>query len=277
MFQRMGQGFARFVGVEMSGAAFAGLSTWVAAGRVDGSALVVESAQQVADLAGGAAERDVALPALAKWLGKQRHAVVAICAPFGLPAPLVQERSWVDFATAFAGRFQSPESFLADVGARGDGRFMVRVTDRVQAIRAGPHKRRVGFQTWANLKHVTGPLVAEGRAVAAPMQPASGRLPVLVETHVAAALRYRRVAPPFTGADDVSTQSRRAVLERFGELEGLQFATRTPWDVTVNERERDAMSAVIAATVAGRLAREPEALQDGIDEAAATEGRVYVS
>lgn len=276
MFHVMRQGFARFVGVELSGAAFAGLHTWVAAGRVDGKALVVESVQQLADLSRGVTEREVALPGLARWVAKQRHTVVAVRAPFGLPAELVKDKEWVDFARAFSERFPQPEGFLAEFDAQAQGRFLMRTTDRLTGLRSNPHKRRVGFQTWANLRHVTGPLVAEQRAVAAPMQSPSGDLPVLVETHVGAALRVRRIAPPFMGALEVCARSRSAVLDRLAELEALQFDSPAVRTAPVDQPDLNVIGSVVAAVVAGRLAREPGLLSKGLQDPVGVEGHIYV-
>lgn len=95
-------------GVDLSAAATrAGADTWVARCLVDGDALVVAelaSAAEFLDLDSTA--REDVLPAMAAHLGGvDGPAVVGIDVPFSLPAWVLGDRSWREFAAATPGEW----------------------------------------------------------------------------------------------------------------------------------------------------------------------------
>lgn len=265
-----------FVGVDLGGGRLAGEVSWVAAGQARDGALLIERVHPVTHLAGGDGARDRALPALARWLAQQRGAVVAIDAPFSLPAAAVPEGDWFEFLARFATRFPEPEA-LAAVRATGrTGPAAVRATDRVRGLLSVPYSGPRGYCTWCNLHHLLGPLVGAKEAVALPMQSPDGRVPVLVETSVRAALRARCIAAPFRGQQDLALRSRRLVLERLARSDGVSFASQALSVAAIHHEQVEGIGAVVAATVAGRLARDPTRLLADIPESARIEGHVYV-
>ena len=97
--------------IDFSGAKDAGNKIWIAKGIPDGGRLMVSECYRAKDLPSSGKGIEDCLLALVKLISSNKDAVFGFDFPFGLPAPLVHERTWEDFVSAFSQRDRSPEAF----------------------------------------------------------------------------------------------------------------------------------------------------------------------
>lgn len=265
----------RIIGAQFSGAALAGSRTWLAEGVVEDGALRIVTVRQVADLPNGAVERELAMPALRKYLAKQRTAVIGIDFPFGLPAAIVKAKTWLEFVAAFGDLYVDVADFTAKAKVAAGNQERWRLTDRELGKRSAPHKRRLAFQTFYGIRDILAPLVADGQAAVVPMQVPLPRKPVFVEVSPPASLRRARISPPFKGAAPLARRAREGVLaayERLGQLWPLPPDVR---ERVLDDAEGDALNAVVAAVAAAWSSANRDRWTTDPDSPYMIEGRIY--
>lgn len=263
------------LGVQFSGAAFAGGRTWVAEGTATDACLTLASCRQVADLPAGSVERDPSMVALRKYLAKQRGAVCGLVFPFGLPRGVVKDQPWLEFVRSFDKRFKDVADFTEQCRKAGGDREHWRVTDREWGRRSGPHKRRLAYQTFHGIRDILQPLVIEGLAVAVPMQePAKGKT-LLLESAPASTLRRARIAPPFKGAAPLAFRARNGVLEAYERLGRLTKVEEPLRERVLQDPEGDSLASVVAAVTAAYASAHRERWDDDPTGGYHIEGRIF--
>jgi hypothetical protein len=240
-------------GIDFSGAADAGKWIWIAGATFRDDFLAVHDCYPASQLRSRGVARGLALAALRELISSRRDAVFGIDVPFGLPAALLDESSWPEFAVRFVGRYSDAERFKEACWARANGRELRRQTDREARTPFSPYNLRLYKQTFHGLNDVIGPLVAAGSAVAVPMQePLDGRA-LLVEVCPASTLHRHDVDEPYKGRGGAPARERL--------VEWLVGATpmAIPAPIraaAVRDPNGDVLDAIIAAGAAARAMKE---------------------
>lgn len=268
--------FERAVGVDFSAAERdAGRKTWIAAGRVDGEELTVESLADAASRLDCAPSREDALDALVGYLtGFDEPAVVGLDFPFSLPAELVGG-DWAAFVAGTPERWgrlgdiDSPRALYdaARAHAAENGHSLRRRTDDAHGGQE-PTGYRIKTQTYYGISRVLRGLRDDAAVV--PFDDPEGESAAVVEAYpaavfgnVAGAARtgYKRDtrAGVETRRENVEALRRQGVS--FGDCRDFALATD------------DALDAVAAAAAAWRAA-ENGFETDGHD-AESVEGHIF--
>lgn len=243
-------------GVDFSGAADAGKRIWIAEATVQQEFLSVRACYPARELPGSGVGREAALAALRDLIASRRDAVFGIDVPFGLPAVLVTETRWVDFATRFAGRYTDADAFKADCFAQASSRELKRDTDTDARTPFSAYNLRLYKQTFYGLNELIGPLVAAGSAVAMPMQDRVGGRALLVEVCPASTLIRHGVEGPYKGRARADARARLVEwLVRTTPM-AIPAAIRAR---AVRDPDGDAVDALIAARAAARAFTTPAA------------------
>lgn len=278
---------AAFVGVDFSGAENAGRKVWVAraepADGAEGPRLLVTDCLRAEELPGGAARREVALPALVAWLAAQGRpeapCVAGLDFPFGLHATLAAAPDLRSFILGFAARHPTPEAMQATCAAAGREGELKRDCDRELKTPFAPQNLRLYRQTWHGIAQVLAPLCTVGARVA-PIQGAPGtgsRTGLwLLETCPASTLKRSERYRPYKS----SAPKHRA--ERTGLLDWLRSrGVAVPPAVAqraLDDADGDALDSLICAEVAWRAwraAARGEPLDPPLTAAHRVEGYVY--
>ncbi len=189
----------RIAGVDFSGARNAGKLIWIASGVVAGGALRLETCFPAAELPGSGADRELALPALVKFLSRKTEPVVGLDFPFGMPAPLVKEKSWEEFIAAFPENHASADAFRESCMKQAGGRELKRRTDIETKTPFSAYNLRLYRQTYDGIRNILHPLITQDLARAIPtQQPVDGK-PVLAEACPASLLKAEHLYPSYKG------------------------------------------------------------------------------
>lgn len=262
-------------GVDFSGAADAGRAIWIATGEAEAGRLRITACRRGEELPGSARERSCCLAALRAFIGGQAGAVFGLDFPFGLPRPLVAERSWPEFVLALAGRHASPEAFREECRRRAGGREWRRRTDGEMATPFSPYNLRLYRQTYYGICGLLAPLVREQQACVLPVQPPEPGKPWLLEICPASLLKREHLYVPYKGRSAGAAGARAEILaglERRGALAVASPALRAR---LIQDAGGDALDSVLAALAAFRALGAPASLSPGDCADYALEGRVY--
>ncbi len=242
----------RIIGIDWSGAADAGRRIHIAEGRLADSGLRLTALRRAEELPGAHRQRETCLPVLCAWLAAQGPCAVGLDFPFGLPRQLVDAPDWVSFVAGFPDRFRSPEAFRDWCRARSGGRELKRRSDIETRTPFSPYNLRMYRQTYWGITALLAPLVANGAAVALPMQPAHPGLPWLLEACPASLLKRLGVYTPYKGHGTELRDARAHILETLRARERLRKPRRAMVDQIVDDSGGDALDAVIAGLAAAR-------------------------
>jgi len=257
-------------GVDFSGAADAGKCIWIAETTVRDGFFSVRDCYPARDLPGSGVARQLALAALREFISSRPDAVFGIDVPFGLPAALVDQSNWRDFATRFVGRYGGADEFKAGCLARANGRELRRDTDRAARTPFSAYNLRLYKQTYHGLNDVIGPLIADRSAAAMPMQNRAAGRALLVEVCPASTLIFNGVNEPYKRGE------RRDARARIVNWLVRRTPMAIPADVralAVEDPNGDAVDALIAAGAAARALTTPAAATTTTHE---LEGCVYL-
>ena len=265
-------GFDRSVGIDISASRRSGDLTWVATIVPARTAPELVSVVPARGLLGRARTPDAVFPALADWIGAQRHAVIGIDSPFGLPRALMSGADWMELVAGFPTRFVDPEAFRDICRRIAGGREWRRDCDREAKTPFAAYNLRLYRQTWWIVAGLLRPLVLSGCARVVPMQMPAPPLPVLLEACPASTLKRLGAYRPYKGSGADRHAGRLAIVRSLSR-EGLRIGA--PYAITVTEDPGgDALDAVVAAWAAWRAARTPGAFL-ARSEADRLEARVY--
>ena len=254
----------------MSGAALAGVQSWIATGTLQADRLTLVSCEQVANLRNSGVELDIAYGALRNHLARQKRATVGIDTPLGLPRSSSAGSDWAKFARDLNDDCADVEAFRRTYKPAP---YEWRTTDRDQQRRLHPAGRKHAFRTFHTLRDLVGPLVKAKKLVVAPMQrPQPDRL-LAIEAAPDAYVRRHRLGRPFTGQAPLAVSSRERVLAHL-ETQGvvLEPAARGP---ALDDPLCYALDAVLAAAIASQVVQTPEVLEVPEDSPYRREGRAY--
>lgn len=239
-------------GVDFSGAVDAGKRIWIAEAVASDGLLSVSGLDPAHRLPGSAVEREAALGALRRLIAARPAAVVGIDVPFGLPASLVGQATWLDFVRWFVGRYPDADGFKAACWAAAAGKELRRATDRSARTPFSAYNLRLYRQTFFALDEVIGPLVLAGHAVAAPMQPRTAGQATLAEVCPASTLKAHRQYVPYKRAEHGAGRVR--IVEWLAQTTPMVIPAE-PRAVALADANGDAVDALVAAAAAWRASR----------------------
>lgn len=267
------------IGVDFSAAADAGRRMWIARGEApregDGPALI-QACVPAEELPGSGRARDAAMAGVRGLLAESGACIAGLDFPFGLPAPLVAEPTWLEFLRGYAQRCPDAATFRRMCRDASNGRELKRRTDVETRTPFSPYNLRLHRQTHHGLRDILAPLTLEGVATAAPMQRMRDGAPLLIEICPASTLKREGVPAVYKGASDEHRASRRRILKAMENAGLVRIASRSLRRRVLEDAGGDALDAVIAAGAAGRALREGvESGDPETSSAYALEGRVY--
>ena len=236
-------------GVDFSGAVDAGKRIWVAEAVAPDGVLSVRTLEPAQELPGSAAGRGPALGALRRLIAARPAAVVGIDVPFGLPAALIGQATWLDFLRWFVGRYPDADAFKAACWAAAAGQELKRTTDRSALTPFSAYNLRLYRQTFFALEEVIGPLVLAREAVAAPMQPRTAGRATLVEVCPASTLKAYDQYVPYKRAEHRAGRAR--ILEWLARTTPMAIPVELR-SVAVADANGDAVDALVAAAASWR-------------------------
>ncbi len=264
----------RIYGVDFSGAAAAGRKIWIASGLAWRGALRIETCHRAEDLPGSGPDRATSLTALQDLIRGTKDAAFGLDFPFGLPAGLLQEKSWERFARAFPERYVTPEEFRESCRRSAGGRELRRVTDVQSRTPFSPYNLRLYRQTFFGIRDLLAPLVAQQAACVLPMQRALPGKSWIIEICPASLLKRERLYLPYKGKAARRRTVRARIVEDF-ENKGVLLTTPEVRRTILADANGDALDSVLAALCTFRALQSPAGLFPSNHPAYAVEGYVY--
>ena len=263
-------------GVDFSGAKDAGRRIWVARGAVEGDGLRILWCRQGDELPGSGRGRDVCLGALVDLIRRCGTSVWGLDFPFGLPAALVDEESWVSFVLAFPETYGSADAFRQACREAAGGRELKRVTDQEAKAPFSAYNLRLFRQTYYGIRDVLHPLVRDDAVRVLPMQEAVSEKSRLVEICPACTLKeawvYQR---PYKGREAAKREARIRIVEALEERGAVMLDDATRLKV-IDDAGGDALDSVVAALAAAKAVRDSERPAFDPGDPYALEGYIHI-
>ncbi len=266
----------RAFGVDFSGASDGGRNIWIASGVIRGDALCIEGCFRAEDLPGSGRERARCLAALRDFIHGEGGAAFGLDFPFGLPATLVKDQTWEDFARAFPRRYGTPAQFREACLTAAGGRELRRVTDGERRTPFSPYNLRLYRQTYFGICDLLVPLVASRSACVLPMQRALPHKPWVLEICPASLLKRHNLYLPYKGNGAGRRAARARILGCLERAGALRLAAQRLRDAVLDNPKGDALDSVLAALATFRALRAPLHPAPADHKAYAIEGYVYI-
>ena len=262
-------------GVDFSGARQAGRKIWITQASVHADSLYIERCTSAAAWLKVSPEREICLRALCAWIIGEREAVIGLDFPFGLPAQLLETRSWEEFVRTFPERYATPQHFRAACYAATGGREIKRLTDCENGTPWASYNLRLYRQTFYGISAVLAPLVTCGAVSVLPMQRAQADRPWLIEICPAATLKRHHLYLPYKGREARHLRARYDIAEAVQRLAPLRFADAVLHDTIVEDEDGDALDSLVAAWATWCALQRPGELEKPSHPLYAREGYVY--
>jgi len=244
----------KFIGVDFSGAAYAGKTIWLASGIEKNGFLHVFDCRRAESLPGSGLSREACFNALQDYLIKQGEVLAGFDFPFGLPRLLVKEKNWERFVLNFPARYNSPEQFRSSCYERAGGKEYKRVADYNCRAPFSPYNLRVYKQTYYGIKDLLNPLVRLERVSVLPMQEVKESGPLLIEVCPASTLKAANLYFGYKGRGEEKQDRRLKILNYLETERKLVLDSAEMRDMVVRDRGGDALDSLVAL-VAGFEAR----------------------
>jgi hypothetical protein len=252
----------RFIGIDFSGGVNAGQKIWIADGRVENKALLIENCLRGEALPDSSRDRAKCLAALRAFIRSAGDALIGLDFPLSLPYELMQDQTWLQFIRAFADRFSTPQQFRQACLHATQGHEGKRRTDVEAKTPFSPYNLRLYRQTYYGLRDVIAPLVRERSVCVLPMQKSRSGLPSLIEICPASTLKQLNWYRSYKGRSIQQRAARSSILRSL-QREGVQLAGQLR-PIMVADSEGDALDSTLAAWASfraqARLDRVPSDL-----------------
>lgn len=243
----------RVAGVDFSGARDAGKNIWIATGDVAESGVRITTLERAADLPGGAKEFAPALAALVTRVARLSDHIIGFDFPFSLPRDLIEQRTWPAFVRAFASEYGTPEDFRDRCRGLTEGKELKRRTDTEARVPWCAYNLRLYRQTWAGIRHVLYPLIADNTARVIPMQSAQPGKPLIAEICPASFLKQEGLYKPYKGRGPELRASRENIVRTLTRRGLLVPVRGTMRQIILDNTGGDALDAVLSALSAARI------------------------
>ncbi len=289
----------RVFGVDFSGARDAGRYIWVCRGHPGSDGVRVESVDPLAELPGGAADREPALRVLVQKITESPRSAWGFDFPFALPRPVADalaDAAPAGFADQVEGvaRLGDPDSFRERCRAANPGAELRRQTDDDAATPFSPYNLRMYKQTFYGMLGVLRPLRSHREIAVLPFdhlpeptgsgerlpfnRQSRGRVPHTYLLEVCPASLLKVLDYPhdrYKGSDESRGKAREALLRRLiddGLVRPMARALRTR---IVDDAGGDGLDSVLAAVSAWRGYRTHDHGAYRVDPHYGLEGFVY--
>ena len=242
-------------GVDFSGAVKAGKKIWISKGRIAGDQLLVEDCFQGKELPGSGMNRENCLKALVSFIVAQDSSIFGLDFPFGIPARVVEGRTWEEFVESFPDEYTSPDEFRRISLSKAGGKELKRKTDREKRTPFSPYNLRLYRQTYFGIREVLHPLIRDRLAYVVPMYKPEVSKPVIVEVCPASLLKEEDLYLPYKGGNNNKEGQRKHILEQF---EKRAYLTNLPERIhlsVLKDTEGDALDSILACFAAFRALR----------------------
>lgn len=236
-------------GIDFSGAKDAGSRIWIAKGIDDGRKLLVSECFGAKDLPNSGKRIEDCLPAVVELISSSQDAVFGFDFPFGLPAPLVHDKTWEDFVLEFPKRYRNPEAFRESCRQKMPSTELKRKTDTEAQTPFSPYNLWLYKQTYYGISKVLHPLVRDKSACVLPFHKTVQGKPWILEVCPASTLKdiMKNKVPPYKGSEGEKEENRREILDivmKAGVAIGSDAALN---DKIIANKGGDALDSVIAA------------------------------
>jgi hypothetical protein len=235
----------RIVGIDFSGGVNAGRKIWIACGRVENSALLIDTCLRGEALPDSSRDRTACLAALRAFIRSSGDALIGLDFPLSLPRDLLDNQTWLQFIHAFAARFATPQQFRQACFTAAHGRELKRRTDLEAKTPFSPYNLRLYRQTYYGLRDVIAPLVDDRSVRVLPLQNDRSGLPSLIEICPASTLKRLNLYQPYKG-NSIERYYARASIWRSLQHKGIKLASRLK-PIVLADPEGDALDSLIAA------------------------------
>ena len=264
-------------GVDFSGAKDAGNKIWVAKAVPDGKRLLVSECYRARDLPNSGKGPDACSSALADLIRSETNAAFGFDFPFGLPTPLVEEKSWEDFVLGFPSRYKSPEAFRQSCRQANRGRKLKRKTDTEARTPFSPYNLRLFKQTYYGISEILFPILQDSGAYVLPFyEPIDGK-PWILEVCPASTLKrlMKDGVPSYKGPEEDKRENRRQILGVV-KNEGVVLEKDVAIEKNIiDNKGGDALDSVIAALAVFSAIQNQDALIPEDEGYWKIEGYVY--
>ena len=240
----------RFIGIDFSGGVNAARKIWIAVGRVENDALLIDTCLRGEALPGSGRERTECLGRFARLSDRPASALIGVDFPLGLPRALLGGQTWPQFIRSFSERYTTPQQFRQACLDAAHGRELKRRTDVEAKTPFSPYNLRLYRQTYYGLRDVIVPLVIERSVRVLPMQSRQASLPSLIEICPASTLRWKNWYRPYKGRS-VEQRAARVMLLRSLQRASVQLAGQLK-PIVLADPEGDALDSLLAAWAAYR-------------------------
>jgi hypothetical protein len=265
----------RFVGIDFSSAATAGSTIWIAEGQLDDGRVRIENCRPASTLPASHRDRDRCLPALVTYVGQLRRAIVGCDFPFSLPAMMIEEPTWRQFALNLGERFASAEAFASECRRRGNGREVRRACDRDSRVPFAAYNLRIYRQTYHGIRDLLAPLVRDGAVSVLPMEAPGEDHPWVIETCPASTLKHADLYPPYKGTHAGARAARRRIVRGLVGTGLLSPLSQSLQRLAIDNSGGDALDSMVAAAATGRAYLAGAFTMPALDDSQHLEGRVY--
>ena len=261
-----------FIGIDFSGGANAGRKIWIADGRVEHEALLIETCLQGEALPGSSRQRVECLAALRAFIRSADAALIGLDFPLSLPADLMKGQTWLQFIRLFSDCYTTPQHFRQACLHAAHGRELKRRTEIETKTPFSPYNLRLYRQTYYGLRDVIAPLVRERAVRVRPMQSRRLGVPSLIEICPASTLKQLQWYCPYKGRSIAQRAARLTILRSLQRV-GVQLASQLK-PIVLADPEGDALDSILAAWAAYRSRSQLDRLPH--DPLYQREGYVFV-
>lgn len=267
--------YRQIYGIDFSGAKDAGKRIWITAAVIEGGTLQINDCKRVKDVEGSGDDRETCYAVLRSYIKVKKNAIFGIDFPFGLPAELVTQRSWTEFATAYADLYKSPEEFRASCFAAAGNRELKRKTDRQSQSPLSPYNIRIYKQTYFGISKLIAPLVSENRVCVLPMQHPVAAKPWVLEICPAATLKKIKSYMPYKGRSEKHRKARQRILKKVLKPGSIELNCPKILTTVAEDKSGDALDSLIAAMATFLASRTGLIPREITCDTYAIEGWVY--
>lgn len=263
-------------GIDFSGGRSGGNSTWIASGTLDEGSLKIDECRTGSSLPGSSTQREPFLETLRDWMREQGSCAIGMDFPFGLPAKLVEEETWVDFAAGFPKQYPDADMFRMKCQQASPGEELTRATGDTAQTPYSPYNLRMYKQTYHGIAGLLSPLVQEDEICVLPMmEPEEGK-PWLFEVCPSATMREQGYRSSYKGTTQEHRAARTRILKNLQGSGTLTIRAQGVLSSVLRDSGADALDSVISGFAVTKQLLHPERVLPERLEGPEVEGHVYV-
>lgn len=262
-------------GIDFSGGRSAGNNSWIASGSLDEGSLKIDACQTGSSLSGSSTQREPFLEALRSWIREQESCAIGLDFPFGMPAELVEEETWLDFVVNFPKHHSDADMFRMACQRASPGAELKRETDEEMDTPFSPYNLRMYKQTYHGIADVLAPLVREGDVCVLPMMEPEPDKPWLIEVCPSSTMRAQGQKMSYKGSTQEHRAARTRILKQLQGSGKLTIRAQGVLSNVLRDSGGDALDAVIGAYATTGAVLDPDHLMPDSLHGPEVEGHVF--